>query len=436
VSAPVEQDVVERRQAMRALLVRPLLAAGGPDGEALALVRRHTAWLRDWLGRNTGWTLQVEPELARLRKTPADLGDATRPARDAGSDLPFSQRRYVLLCLALAALEREDRQTTLGRVADTVLAEVAGEPGFAAAGVTFELEGRDARRDLVHVVRLLLDLRVLVRVQGQEEHFVERRGDVLYDVRRPALAALLAVRRGPSTVRADASFEERLAAIVDEPRPEGEDAHHRRLRHGLTRRLLDDPVVYYDELEEDERAYLIGQRSNLLRQIHEATGLVAEVRREGIALVDPAGTLTDTRLPEEGTEGHVTLLVAEFLVDHARGTAGAGGVASPDAGVVPRAAVIAHIASKKAEHRTHWRKDALAPGAEIVLAGQALAHLEALRLVRCSESSKEGVVPLPALGRYRLLAPTSTPKPTATTTATMRDRRGAGRKPEQRGLFE
>jgi uncharacterized protein (TIGR02678 family) len=429
VSAPIEQDTAERRAAMRALLARPLLAAGGPDSEALALVRRHAAWLREWLGRNAGWTLQVEPELARLRKTPADLRDATRPARDASSDLPFSQRRYVLLCLALAALEREDRQTTLGRVADAVLAEVAGEPSFAAAGLRFELEGRDARRDLVHAVRLLLDLRVLVRVQGQEEHFVERRGDVLYNVRRPALAALLAVRRGPSTVRAHAGFEERLAAIADEPRPQGEDAHNRQLRHGLTRRLLDDPVVYYDDLGEDERAYLVGQRSNLLRQIHEATGLVGEVRREGIALVDPAGTLTDTRLPEEGTEGHVTLLVAEFLVARARGTASPEADADADAdtaanaGVVPLAAVIAHVASKKAEHRTHWRKDALAPGAEIVLAGQALAHLEALRLVRCS---REGVVPLPALGRYRLLAPTTT----------TRDRRSAGRKPEQRGLFE
>lgn len=402
-NVPVEQEAAERRTAMRALLARPLLTAAGPDGEALTLVRRHAEWLRDWLARNCGWTLQVEPELARLRKIPGDLGDATRPARDATSDIPFSRRRYVLLCLALAALEREDRQTTLGKVAQTVLATLAGEPGFAAAGVTFELAGRDARearRDLVHAVRLLLDLRVLVRVHGLEEHFVEQRGDVLYNVSRPALAALLAVRRGPSTVNAAASFEERLAAITEEPRPEGEEARNRQLRHGLTRRLLDDPVVYYDELAEDARAYLVGQRGNLLRQIHEATGLVGEVRREGIALVDPEGALTDTGLPEEGTEGHVTLLVAEFLAARVRG--GESGLRATGV-VVPIAAVIAHVAAKKSEHRTHWRKDALVPGAETALARQALAHLEALRLVRCSQ---EGVLPLPALGRYRLLPPT------------------------------
>jgi uncharacterized protein (TIGR02678 family) len=413
-SALAGQVAAERRQAMRALLAKPLLTAAGPDAAALALVRVHAEWLRDWLGRNCGWTLQVEPELARLRKIPGDLGDETRAARDRTSDVPFSRRRYALLCLALAALERADRQTTLGNVAQDVLAAVVGEPAFAAAGLAFELEGREARRDLVHVVRLLLELRVLVRVHGQEEHFVERRGDVLYNVSRPALAALLAIRRGPSTVAAE-SFEERVAAIVEEPRPEGDEARNRHLRHTLTRRLLDDPVVYYDELGEDERAYLNSQRAHMLRQIHEATGLVGEVRREGIALVDPEGTLTDQGMPEEGTEGHVTLLVAEFLAAKARRETGVSA-----GGAVPVAAVVAHVEAKKREHRTHWRKDAFAPGAETGLAREALARLEALRLVR---RSQDGVLPLPALGRFRLLPPTT------------RARRGA-RAAAQQGLFE
>jgi Protein of unknown function (DUF2398). len=55
----------------------------------------------------------------------------------------------------------------------------------------------------------------------------------------------------------------------------------------LTRRLLDDPVVYYDELAEGERAYLIAQRHNITGRISEATGLLPELRAEGIAMVDP-----------------------------------------------------------------------------------------------------------------------------------------------------
>lgn len=444
--ALAEQVIAERRQAMRALLARPLLAAAGPDGEALALVRQHAIWLREWLGRNCGWMLQVEPELARLRKTPGDLADATRGAIDRTSGIPFSRRRYALFCLALAALERADRQITLGNVARDVLSAVAGEPAFAAASLTFDLDGREARRDLVHVVRLLLDLRVLVRVHGQEEHFVERRGDVLYNVNRPALAALLSVRRGPSTIAAG-SFEDRIAAIVEEPMPDGEEARNRRLRVTLTRRLLDDPVVYYDELTDDERTYLTSQRAHLLRQIQDATGLLGETRREGIALVDPDGVLTDQGMPDEGTEGHATLLVAEFLAAEARRqltrnpqtgseppvmssgqqsrpTLDAILTRNPQTGseppAVPMATVVAHLAAKKREHRTHWRKDALLPGAEEQLAREALARLESLRLVR---RVGDGVVPLPALGRFRLLPPTVRPP---------RERRA----PIQKGLFE
>jgi uncharacterized protein (TIGR02678 family) len=413
---------------MRALLVRPLLTAGGA-GEALALVRVHADWLREWLGRNCGWTLQVEGEFARLRKTPGDLTDATRGARDRTSDLPFSRRRYSLFCLALASLERADRQTTLGNVARDVLGALAGEPAFASSGLTFDFESRDARRDLVHVVRLLIELRVLVRVEGQEEHFVDGRGDVLYNVSRSSLAALLAVRRGPSTVTTRV-FTERLAAVVDEPWPDSDEARNRRLRVTLTRRLIDDPVVYFDDLDDDERAYLTSQRAHILRQIQEATGLVGEVRREGIALVDPEGLLTDESMPEEGTEGHVTLLVAEFLAAESRKGAAATRTAEaslstpapPSArqrGAVPLAAIVAHVGALKRQHQTHWRKDALAPSAEVLLAQLAVSRLEALRLCRRIGDTIE---PLPALGRFRLLPPTTRP------------RRDAA--PAQAGLFE
>ena len=50
-------------------------------------------------------------------------------------------------------------------------------------------------------------------------------------------------------------------------------------------------------------------------------------------------------------------------------------------------------------HRTHWRKDVAEPGAELALTERTVTRLEALRLVRRTE---DGVVPLPALGRYAL----------------------------------
>ncbi len=377
----------ERQRALRALLARPLL--GADRAADLALVRRHAAWLQEWLARNAEWRLQVDPEQARLRKTPGDLSDGTRPARDPASGAPFTRRRYVLLCLALAALERSDRQTTLGRLADDVMALTAADPGLARAGIAFEMSSRDQRRDLVQVVRLLLDFRVLVRVHGDEQQYLEARGDVLYGISRPALAATLNVHRGPSTVEAP-DLESRLGAVAEEVRPDSDEARNRELRTRLTRRLLDDPIVYYDALTEEEKAYLASQRGHLVRQIAEATGLAPEVRLEGIALVDDRGDLTDVAIPEEGTEGHLTILLAEHLARCARERPGVP---------VGAAELQRHVAVLTARHRGRWRRDATLPGAEVELAERTLERLESLRLVR---RTPEGAVPLPAIGRYAL----------------------------------
>ena len=384
-----EAIVAERRQALGALLQQPLMSAEGALAADFGLVRRHALWLRDWLARHPGWSLQIDSETARLRKTPADLADATRPAREPASEVPFSRRRYVLLCLALAALERADRQTTLGRLAEAIVGFAAADPALAAAGMTFTLIGQDQRRDLVHVMRFLLGLRVLARVHGDEQQYLVARGDVLYNVNRPALAAMLNVKRGPSTID-EAALDERLAALVDEPILDTDESRNRRLRSQLTRKLLDDPIVYYEELTEGERAYLGSQRTFVLAQIEEATGLIPEVRREGIAMVDETGELTDLGLPEEGTEGHLTLLLAEHLAECARRD---GPVA------VGPAALRRHVADLVARHRTHWRKDVAEPGAELGLTERTVVRLEALRLVRRTE---DGVIPLPALGRYAL----------------------------------
>ncbi|MFC5813582.1 TIGR02678 family protein [Nonomuraea harbinensis] len=375
-----EEERAQRRAALRALLARPLLTAER-DAEALVLVRRHLTELRSWLTRETGWRLLVDAGAARLFKTASDPRDGTHPARGKAGE-PYGRRRYVLLCLALAMLERADAQTTLGRLAEEVLA-AAAEPEL---DFVFTLDSRAERADLVAVVRMLLDWGVLRRVAGDEEAYLSATGDVLYDVRRPVLAALLTGTRGPSTITAD-SFEERLAELIAEPVADTDDLRNQALRRGLTRKLLEDPVIYYADLDEAERAYLASQRHAVVRRIEEATGLVAEVRAEGIAMVDPDDELTDVRMPEQRTDGHVTLLVAEHLATR---------------GEVPLEELRAFVQETARAHASFWRRGVTEPGAEDGLLSTALAKLTALRLVRLEEGSAVG---LPAIARYALDEP-------------------------------
>ncbi|MFR9728100.1 TIGR02678 family protein [Saccharopolyspora sp. MS10] len=375
----------EQRRAARALLRRPLLRATDP---AFVYVRRYAPELRQWFDRNTGWRLHVDSEVARLVKQPADVGDATHPAREVRTRQAFGRRRYVLACLALAALERADRQITLGRLAEHVRLGAA-DPELLAAGVEFTLAGREERSDLAAVVRLLLDLGVLVRVAGEEEAFVRDTGDALYDVHRRVLSELLAAPRGPSTVDAD-GFEDRLAVLLYELPPTTDDLRNRRLRHRLTRRLLDDPVLYFDDIDEAERAYFTSQRAAIVARISALTGLVAEIRAEGVAMVDPYDDLTDVRMPESGTEGHATLLLAEYLAEHADRA-------------VPLAELHDYLRSQAEQHRTYWRKNATDTGAEVELTEVTLERLAALRLVHRADGA---VTALPAIARYALAAPT------------------------------
>ena len=210
--------VEDRRRALRSLLHKPLLLADDPrDASEFTRVRRHGDDLREWLSRNAGWSLDITADFARLRKTPADLSDASRPARDERSEEPFTRRRYVLLCLALAVLVREERQTTLGRVADQVVVLWSQEPALAGAGMVFKMDAVDERRDLVQVIRLLLAWQVLHRLDGAEDRFVhDGSADVLYNVRHIVLSRLFAGKRAPSLISAD-TLDGRLAGLVEEP---------------------------------------------------------------------------------------------------------------------------------------------------------------------------------------------------------------------------
>src|ERR1700712_912373 len=94
----------EFQSAVRALLMSPLMNPGHEDFPA---VRRQADALREWFSREAGWVLQIEREGARLYKRPADLADSTRGLPE------YERRRYVLLSLACAVLERADAQITL-----------------------------------------------------------------------------------------------------------------------------------------------------------------------------------------------------------------------------------------------------------------------------------------------------------------------------------
>lgn len=105
-------------------------------------------------------------------------------------------------------------------------------------------------------------------------------------------------------------------------------------------------------------------------------------------MVDPEDDLTDVRMPEQGTHGHITLLLAEYL--------------ARAAGPVTTHQLTQRVRELALVHGTFWSKAAREPGTEAGLVEQAVARLAALGLV---SRTADGAEPRPALARYAVGEP-------------------------------
>jgi uncharacterized protein (TIGR02678 family) len=377
----------QRVAAFRALLARPLLGVGSDE---FALVRRHFRELRRRFSDLLGYELVLRADHARLRKLPVHV-DATRPARivpgareKVAEDRwrPFTPRHYALFALSLAALEQSPPQTTISLLARSV-GELAREESIA-----LDLERREHRKTLAEAVELLVHLGVLVLEDGESDAWVrsDARGEeALYGVRHGELTDLL-VARGVSTCSSAAEVVTR-----GDDYPPTDEGRRNRLRHRLARRLVEEPVLYLDELPDDERTYYASsQRPHLDGRVAELTGLQAERRAEGTAMVEPvqqARALTDLRFPFKLTDRQAALLLCAPLAQaHYEGLPG-----------MTRAELLREMRALVERYGSHWGRTSDA--AEVAaLLDEALRVLVATKLVAVEG---ELVRPRPALARFQ-----------------------------------
>ncbi len=301
-----QQAAEERRAAVRALLRRPLLLERA-DPTAFANVRRHARWLRSELLALAGYELAVHPGgWARLRKRAISVDDP-RPLRypppsrwtrrsTATDRWPeFERRQYVLLALTCAVLCQGHRYVSLQRLVDAVRALAADER------IAVDLLGSD-RRAYVGVLLWLEEHGALERRDGSERALDDWReqdldADLLWRVEAPLVADLLGAARP-----IDSSTT--IAALYDDTREyaSADDRRNLRGKWRLVRRLLEQSVVYANELDEDERGWWRSKRAWTEERCAELTDLHVERRREGTMLVDATAesgaALSDLRFPD------------------------------------------------------------------------------------------------------------------------------------------
>lgn len=394
-----ERDEVSR--AIRLLLASPLISER-VAAESFDLVRRRREPIRKWFDYYCGWSLVVEPRLgyARLAKV-RPAGDASRPARRHRSGrAPFDRRRYVLLCVVAAELLSVP-VTTIGLLADRVTRASATDTVVAG----FDTASRAERMAFVDVLRLLESYGAIEVVDGSTDTYVDSAtAKVLYRIDTTLLMRLLTAPVGLSqlavpleevALRFDEllpviSRERRYGAVTQQPRP-GAGAvpvsdlqRNLWLRHSIFRRLVDDPVVYLDDLSADERAYLCSPTGRqLLRRAANEGGFLLEERAEGVMLVDPDGLATDSRFPDDASNAKVAALL---LLDSITGATVTTEQLHREA-----AALLARF--------PRWAKGYRGDTGVAQLVSDALEVLRGFGLVRVDGGL---VHPLPAAARYAL----------------------------------
>ncbi len=293
-ASAVSGDVSGRRDAARALLQQPIVTAA-TDRETFGLVRCHAPALKSMFADRLGYRLVVEPTFARLIKAPLGPTSPHRALRHAdGSE--FGAITYACLALVCAALIEPG---TGERVSvDDLLEQVRADA--CETGIVFG-DPVSEERNFAAALRVLEEWGVITEsARGDEASGDEATGDGPHlDVHRDLLPHLL-----------DTPLHGMPGPAAALARHEHEPAARR-----LYRRLVEDPFVARDELDDEAAAILARDRHELARMLEDDFGLVLEVRAEGALAYDPAGMLTDEAFPGSGTLKHACLLLLTELTE-------------------------------------------------------------------------------------------------------------------------
>ncbi|MGY4102556.1 TIGR02678 family protein [Nocardia sp. R16R-3T] len=292
------------QRAARVILANHLVTRTYPDRIALPLIRRWATELREDLAELFGYRLEVTETTARVFPV-LDRLDSGKPAR-AVTERVFDRRRYAYLALALAALGRAGDQITLSELADRVAAYTGRIEGLELS------PERAADRDaFVDAVGWLAHRGALTLADGDAGGWAAdpEAGEALYDIDRPVVFALF---RPP---RALQHLHSVRGLLTEDAPPPGSatNAQSADAARRVRRCLVERPVVYAEDLAYDEQRLLLQDR--VVADVELFTGLRAERRAEGVALIDVSGRLSDIRFPGTGTLAQVALLLAGEIAD-------------------------------------------------------------------------------------------------------------------------
>ncbi|SCL36322.1 TIGR02678 family protein [Micromonospora rhizosphaerae] len=293
-------DLPSYQRAARLVLRHTLITDVYPRPGMLELVHRWEDPLAGDLRVLFGYRLDVRTSYARLircfdRLTPV-VQFRSRARR------PFDRRRYAYLCLVLAGLRRSYTEISLA-----VIARILAPQANAVDGLRFDPTISEHKQALADALGFLEQVGALRCSDGSANAWLRdpETGDALYDVDHDLCNAVFRPTRSLRDLPS-------AGALLTPAKGLGRDA--RRVAGQRARReVIEYPVTYFDEVDEDAAAAL--RDPQLAEDLSRLTGAVVERRAEGIALIDPTGTFSDAPFPAPNAVARAAALLLGAIAD-------------------------------------------------------------------------------------------------------------------------
>lgn len=237
------------------------------EPESYQLIREREKTLKKYVSEKFGFDLIVHQHFIKMDKIPVD------PKSWMGIQDFAEPRDYAIFCCGLAFTEKRsvDEQFLLSDIAEEIQEIYPGD-------IPLEWTNYQHRKSLVRALKKMVDFRIIKLVDGDIELFANHEEhDVLYEV---TVYARYFMRSYPDDLFQYNSIDEILESEWERHQ---QDARRKR----VYRKLMFSPVVYRENEEDPDFAYIRNYRNRLRDDLEEHTPFQLEVFKNAAMLVLP-----------------------------------------------------------------------------------------------------------------------------------------------------
>lgn len=286
----------EKAQTALRLLLENFWILRAKEPELYQLIREREKMLKRYVDDKFGFDLIVHQHFIKLEKIPVE-------AKSWMGIQEFKEPRdYVMFCCALAFTENRsvDEQFLLSDICEDIKDTYPGE--FPLDWTNYQ-----HRKSLVRVIKQLEKMTIVSTVEGEIDQFaLHEEHEVLYEV---TIYARYFMRSYPKDLFEYESIDEILKS---EWARHEEDARRKR----VYRKLIISPVVYRENEDDPDFAYIRNFRNRLREDLEAHTLFRFEIFKNAAMLVTDENKQELTLFPDQKAIMDVALHVAAYIHDH------------------------------------------------------------------------------------------------------------------------